>query len=421
VTFFVRTTLATGPIRFGVSSRQTLESINADSIDGGPLWSTGPSGEFVPRHEGLFFADERSGSSTTTIRPRSGNTRLPFLSSIIDGTPRGYGFLGLMLFGAILILLGLGVIVRKGPQGWIEVGLGIVCIAIPPILTANRRRQIRQQEERERAEREATDARNRKTLASYLAALDRLHRDGDDSALDALRSERLALTLPYEVWSAAARRTTLQLGFEGLSDPGRAGAAKVSSFVSRVARAAGLEQADEAEVKRDLYRSVVWHLLADDCMGSKQSSALGEFRVCLEIGENDVLVESKATEELERLRGMTTSTLPRVHCPIELEFQEYCIHHARGLLLFFRKKKWIEAGGCDLIVTNRRLIVSAKKGVDVPLSKVLDIDVDLDENVIALRIADLAKPLYVRVDEPIFNAGLLDTATTIDERPKGFS
>lgn len=422
MTFFVRKGLATGPIRFGVSPRRTL-----DAIDHEPGLSTGASGEFLrKRGGGFFFSDERTVASPT-LPVSASISRIPFWKSVNDGTPRGYGFLAMLVIGALLVLLGFAVIGRKGPQGWVEVILGLILIAVPLVLTAQRRKQIRDQEERERAEREAQEARNRQMLASYSAALQRLMRDKNEEALEEVRRERAALTLPYEIWSAAAKRAVLSLGFDMLARLGTAGARDVSGWMSRAAKAAGLTAEDEVAVKLDFYRSIVWHLLADDRIGDTQAEELKTIRKGFDIWDRDVPVESKAAEEFLRLRGVTNRSLPRAQCGVPLKFQEYCVHHARGVLMNAkldkktRRQVWTEGAPCDLYVTNRRIVVNAKKPIEVPLPRVFDVDVDIDDNVLIIRTADPKKPIAMRVEEPVYTASLVDIATTIDERPKGFA
>lgn len=422
MTFFVRKGLATGPIRFGVSPRRTLESIDHE-----PGLSTGASGEFLrKRGGGFFFSDERTVASPT-LPVAASISRIPFWKSVNDGTRRGYGFLAMMIFGALLILLGFAVIGRKGPQGWVEVILGVILVAVPLVLTAQRRKQIREQEERERAEREAIEARNRQMLSSYTAALQRLQREKSDDALEEVRREREALTLPYEIWSAAAKRTVLGLGFEMLARVGTSGARDVAAWMSRASQATGLSAADDVETKLDFYRNIVWHLLADDRIGDTQSEELMAIRKGFDIWDRDVPVEAKAADEFLRLRGITNRNMPRTQCGVPLKFQEYCVHHARGVLMNAkmdkkaRRQVWTEGTPCDLYVTNRRIIVSAKKPVDVPLPRVFDVDVDMDDNVLIIRTADPKKPIAMRVEDPIVTASLVDLATTIDERPKGFA
>lgn len=410
MTFFVRKKLALGPIRFGVSPRLT-----ADAIDDDPSFSTGPNGEFTRRSgkSGYFFGDIARFQEPSLPTPPS-ITTTPFWSSLKpDGTPRSYGFVALMAFGALFFLLGLAVLARKGPQGWIEILLGIAMIATPIVLTAQERKAIREKEEKERAEREATEKRNRELLAAYTAALDRLRRDRDSASLENLDRERKALTLPYDIWGAAARRAILLIGFDELGKRGIDGAPAVARLMTDASKAAGLTPDDETGAKLDLYRTIVWHLLADDRLGTAQEGSLLALRKAFNIWERDVPAEAAAEEQFRRLRGITVRNLPRTQSGSRLAFQEYAILDAKGNVI--RKKN--ASDETTLTVTNRRLIVASKKPTEVPLPQVNDVDVDADENVMSIDTAVTKQPIELRVKEPIYDAAIVDMAAGLVERP----
>ena len=118
--------------------------------------------------------------------------------------------------------------------------------------------------------------------------------------------------------------------------------------------------------------------------------------------------DPKAAEDFRRLRGLNTANLPRRQCSTRLGFKEECFHQTQsdhGLLH----------------ITNKRLILEGKKRVECPLTGVFDVTVDADEGVVSIRTENPKKPLRLRVDDPIYTAGLIDLATSIDERPKGFA
>src|ERR1043165_1624166 len=204
----------------------------------------------------IFFADVQRFNAPS-LPPAKSISSTPFWSSL----KRHLGFLALMAAGVVFVLLGLAVVARKGAAGWVEIILGLAMIATPIALTARERQAIREQEEKERAEREAVEKRNRELLAAYTAALDRVRRERTPDALQALAREREALPLPDDFVSPAAGRTALLTGFDELSkrDP-----AEVARIVDDVARAAGLTADDAKAIKADIYRTVLWHLLADD-------------------------------------------------------------------------------------------------------------------------------------------------------------
>src|SRR5205823_12177666 len=152
----------------------------------------------------------------------------------------------------------IAVVARKGPQGWVEVILGLTMIAVPIAMTAQKRKKIREQEERDRAEREAIEERNRETLAAYTAALDRVTKTRDEASLAQLQREREALTVPNTIWSGTARRTLLLIAFDELKKRGPAGSAEIASLIDRAATAAGLTADEATEIKREVYSTIVW-------------------------------------------------------------------------------------------------------------------------------------------------------------------
>ena len=131
MTYYVEKQLAFGPIRFGVSTRQAL-----DAIDDDLTLSTGANGEFIRRRkDGFFFGDtERVVGPSIPVKPTINQT--PFWSSLKPAASGSYLWIALMGFGALIMLLGIAVLLRKGPQGWFEIIFGAICI---PFRSSRRR------------------------------------------------------------------------------------------------------------------------------------------------------------------------------------------------------------------------------------------------------------------------------------------
>ena len=396
MTFYVEKRLALGPISFGVNPGQKMN-------DDDPALNTGATGEFVRGRNSGFFFGGNDPFSGPDLPPTRSIATTPFWSSLKpDGTPRSYGLLASMAAGVLFILLGIAVVSGKGPQGWVEVILGLIMIAVPIVMTAQKRKKIREDEERDRAKREAIDKVNRETLAAYTAALDGFQKKRDDSSIALLQRERDALTLPKSIWSGSARRTLLLVAFDELQKRGPAGCAEIAQLIDRAAAAAGLS-ADEAKaIKRDVYATVVWHLLAAGRLGKTQAQQLATIREGFGINDE----EAKAIEQFHRVRDLTSDTLPKIRCSMQLQFQEYCIYETPTDL-------------GTLHVTNKRNILEGKKPVNVPRG--LDVTVNATDNVITVKTDNPKKPLRLKVEEPIYTAAILDAASQIDERPKGFA
>ena len=396
MTFYVEKKLALGPISFGVSANRL-----ASGPDDDPSLSTGPAGEFIRRRsEGFFFGgQDRFAGPSLPASPTIGSK--PFWESLKGDQPsRTYGFFALMIFGILFVLLGFSVILRKGAQGWVEVILGAAMIATPIILTAQQRKKIREQEEKERAEREAVDRRNREMLTAYTTALDRARDERSADAFAKLSKERSALTLPEEIWGPVARRTVLLIGFDELAK----GNPDLADVMHRASQAAGLTPEQEMSTMSDLYCTLAWHLLADDRLGPAQARQLSSIRSNL--GVHDEV--ANLVQQFQRLRGLTPQTLPRQRCTTQLGFAEYCIHETTT-----------DQG--TLHVTNKRAILDGKKHFEMPINHAFDVIVNVDDRAITVKTDNPKKPLRLKVEQPIYTAAMLDLAASIDERPKGFA
>lgn len=416
MTFYVRKSLAHAPIRFGVTPRQPVEVIDAE-----PALSTGPSGDFVRRRtHGYFFADVKSVDAPTVQSAESIRSTSLWQSMMPDGTARGWLTTAGLIFGALLILLAL-INLAQGPDhrsaGLVLIIVGLAVIAVPVLVTVQRRRMIAAEEEKARAENEERERRHREILASYTAALNRLREKPDEQALAAALRERENLDAPYRIWSPLARRTVLQIGFDALAKEGPSGAKGVSALMSRASEAVGLTAEDESRVKTDVYRTVLWHLLADDRVGRVQQQELAQLRGDLGISDEDLSDDIEAAEEFDMLRGVTTKNLPRQQCDLKLNFGEYCVHTTPATLI---DEKGREAPS-TLFVTNKRVIVAGKKMQDVAVSQIDDVEVEIEKHLLVVRVARPASPLRMRVAKPIYAASLIDLVTCLDERPKGFS
>lgn len=396
MTYYVEKKLALGSIRFGVGRRRT-----AEAIDDSPELSTGGAGEFIRRrNEGFYFGGEdRFNKPVVPELPSIRST--PFWTSIMQRR----GLLGLAAAGGVLFLLGVAVVANHQPAGWVEVILGLALMGVPIGLTAQERKKLREGEERMRAEREAIEKRHREMLTAYTTALERVQHDHGDEALQQLVNEHP--DLPYNVWSPGARRVILLIGFDELARKGVAHAAEVARIMDRVSRTAGLTPEHEAGVKMDLYGTLVWHLLADDRFGPTQQKQLAAIREAFKITDPEV-PEKHSIEQFERLRGVTTANLPRQKCSIPLGFNEYCIHQTQsdqGLLY----------------ITSKQLTVQGKKQRQHALRALSEVTVTADESVIATRDTDTKKDVRLKVEDPIYTAAMVDFASSIDERPRGFA
>ena len=389
------------------------------------------AGEFIRRKtSGFYFAENRLQAGGPTF-PTGGQTTAstPFWQSVYDGTTRGWVFLSMTILGLLLLLLGFANITKGNQAGWTLVIIGLLLIGVPFFMTAQVRRKLREEEERERTQREQEEQRNRQVLSAYIEALENLRKDPTDDTLDAVAAERQQLDLPYEIWSGYARSTVLHLGFETLHRLGPARSDEMNDLVSRAARAAGLKPAHELAIKLDLYKTVVWHLLADDRLGEAQSEELKHIRKGLDIWDKDVPEEQHAMKEFDRLRGVARTNLPSTECQVPLKIHENCIHMTKGSVVKTIKQRVdgkrveqrVPSDAAEIFITNRRVIVQGKKTQEIPLPKIDDIELDMDEYVMTVKAAREIGQVNLQMEDAIYTAAILDMATTIDDRPRAFA
>ncbi|MFL6248893.1 MAG: hypothetical protein ACJ74H_22920 [Thermoanaerobaculia bacterium] len=410
MSFRIQKSLGNSYFQFSVGRRRDFRSIDNDAE-----MSTGPAGEFIRHRPEIFYSADVRQIHIPEVPALRSVAATPFWGSLIDGTPRGWGMLGLMIVGALFVLFGFAVVANKGPQGWILVLLGLAMAATPIVLTSAKRRTIRMQEEKIRKERQERDERDRQLLAAYTTALEKLRDDPSDENLKYVQRENEKLDLPYAVWADTAIGTVLYVGFSTLGKVGPERAAEVADLMDRASDAAGLIAEDARGVKHALYSTVLWHFIADDRLGEEQTRIIRQIQQGFRIKDEDVPIDTASEAQFNRLRGIDHRNAPRCEAQIPLRMNEYCMYSAE-----------IRFGGTQattpLVITNKRLIVGSGKGAtEVEVPKIDDIITDADASRVTIRASELKRPLDFTAGEPIYLAAILDLASRLDDRPKSFT
>ena len=400
MTFFVEKRLAVGRIRFSVAPH------DAATADGDITLSTGPNGEFVRRHsDGYFFGDAPRFDGSAPAMESNSIARIPFWMALKpEGTAKSWAILALLPLGLLFVLLGLAALV-KSAVGLVYILFGLILVAVPIVITAQRRKKIREEEARQRAELAAAEQRNRDMLGTYLTALENLRTDRSDAAISAIERERGALELPYEVWAPVARSIILQIGFDELAS-GKRSTADIGRLLDRAAKAAGLSREDAVGIKQDLYQTVLWHYVADRRLGEAQEKILekieGDFRL------PEMPLDATSAEQFRRIRDASGSKLERRECGNQLGMHEFCVFETA-------------TNGTRVHVTNKRMLVEGSDDAEVPLPKIYDINVNVDDGTATIKSTDRKKPIALHVPDPIYTAAVLDLASELDQRPKSWA
>lgn len=417
MSFYVRTSFANGAVRFSVTPRSAAQEASGQ---GGPF-STGPEGEYLRQGKsGLFFADEKSTGATAAAKSGfKGRFHLAL-------TPAHYAMIG---FGALLVILGLAVLLRKGLHGIVEIVIGAALIATPFILTAKKRRELKAQEERERAEREAEEARNREMVGAFAARLQTLRQRNDPATLEAIRKERTERNIPYPAVAAMAREAVTSLAFRILNRFESLGHRGVAAEIDAAIAAVGLTGDDGREVKLDFFRRLVWHLLADDRLSDSRERTLMEMKSALGISDDEASRELASIADFRRLRGISPISLPHRECNVPLKFQETCYHQTAGHRVKQKSEKkkepegavrrtlrWIDDEAIQLFVTSKRLILQGKRSKEIPQAKIYDLELDADNGILTIGTDERKRPVQVRVSDPVYTAAVLDMMSSVGRK-----
>lgn len=417
MSFFVRRSLGAGAIRFGVAERV------ADPGEGSEGLSTGPEGEYL-RHRGggLFFTDNPrligETSPTATLHRRNESAL-----KIADWAS--------MAWGAFLVFIGIMMLIRKGYwTGYVEILLGILFIALPFILSAKRRRDLRQRLQKERLEREAEEKRIREVAGAWIGRVEKL-RTADDAALLGEIASTRAKDVPYSKLRLAARAAVQRVGFDALARGLKP--TEIAAAIDRAADATGLEADDRREVKRLIVLKAWWHLLADDRMTLARRQRLEDLASRLGLGDEDLAVEQRSADQFVRLGGIAPATLPRVECPIRLRPLEHCILLGRARITSPKIRKVRESDGTrraeevweprseeTLVLTNQRLLIGRGKGGEIDVKSVYDLEVDADRGIVTIVEGGSRRRVHhLATEEPIVLAGLIQMAQHAPLKPKG--
>lgn len=321
--------------------------------------------------------------------------------------------------GAVLVAWGLIVLlVAPHPIVLILILPGLAMIITPIWKSMKLRRELREKAERERAEREETERHNREMVGEFAAVLENYQKNHGPGSAERVRRSREGREIPYDAVAGMARETVQRIGFDAVSRFEKSGAAAVAREIDEAASAVGLNQADAALVKRQIYQRLVWHLLADDHFGERAARELDAFRRALAISDEEATVESESATQFGFLRGMRVGALPNVDSPVPLKFQEVCHHRSRGQgRKPGRKGSWKSMGDRYLTVTSRRIVLSNGKQIDIPYEELRNVEADADARTLTLETVDETHTLAI--PDPIYTAGVISVAAETRRKPKG--
>lgn len=410
--FHITKNLGPGSIRFKVGARRTQEELDQEPL----TLSSDGEGNYTGRRGGLYFAAAERVTD-------------PVLEAEQDRVVKGSIFealnltqIALMIIGVVLVLIGIVVMMRKGAPGLIEIILGLGFIAFPVITTIRKRREILTSRERDRVMREAEAQRRREVLGNFLTRLENFENDMSEDNAEALRREHSALSVSYDMLAPSIRRTVARIAFRLLPELTNRGPEYVADEIDRATEATALAPRDIIEVKKQLYETALWHVLADDRLSAAHQKLLEGFRTALRLDSEVIDVDIRALRDFAQLRGVTPKRLPNIEPPIQLGLHEVLYHQTTGTLLAAPKRLQIpnalkpgseKAAGdeeCTIYITSKRLLVTSDVSREIALPKIYSIDLEADRNAILITDADRKEPWAIDVNDAVYTGAILEMA-----------
>lgn len=396
--FFIRKAFRAGPIRFNLSKSGLGVSVGVKGLrvgagPRGPYLAAGRHGVYLrqslslprtstssaPRHE---FDD--SDGQQPTAQQRAG-LDWPFRYLVIPGA---VGLIITLLVGSVGGALLTGAVVVAG------------CFA-------------------------AAISHNKRTkLARYHALLDRLAEGDDRDALrEAVDLRKTLAPLPPEL---EARHDGVYVSAVLRAIAEREQTGQPSAWPGRVADAFGLAPDRQRATELDLFKRLVWTVVADQIVTPEEQQALEQVRTWLAIDSAAIEDESLAMNEHLRAQALERDLLPTVDSSAKLQKGEVCHHHTSGALLDrkivrssvvagrrHKEEALVVAREGDVYVTSKRLLVVGDGTSTIPHTAVLDVEIDYDERLITITKDGRQKPLYLRVPDPLYTGKLIEVLSRV--------
>ncbi len=384
--FFLRKAFRAGPIRFNLSKSGIGVSAGIKGLRVG----VGPRGSYVSGgRAGLYFRESlradrpKAAASDEDPRPAADSDA----KAVGGGDPTKPKILWLLAPGLAILTLALASFNAT------TAFVGILWTGIAAFIAMRRIDYT-------------------KNLKAYLDLVNQIAGSKDPSVLSATHAARRKHKFRLEHVQAAQEGAYKDVVAKSIVDS--TAGSDATAFPRRVAQALGLAEEEGQRLRVDALKELTWTMLADRRLTAEEEDILRHGQARLGIVDEAIREELAAIEEFRRARELEEAPLPVVESDINLQKGELCHHRTRGALLEERKAGFITMCEGKVYITSKRILVVGDGTQTIPQGKVLDVEVDYDEKLIAITKDGRQKPLYLSVTDPIFSARLIERVSQQD-------
>lgn len=179
--------------------------------------------------------------------------------------------------------------------------------------------------------------------------------------------------------------------------------------------------------KVDAFRGLYFMVVADHDLDEEEEKSLDHVRQSLGVSAEDVREELGFLERLRELRAVRSGELPEVAPPVPIQKSETCYFSAPGRLLKEKQLRTFQKNGQKyklrglvedkegtLLITNKRVLLVHSGTSTVRHDKVLDIELDMEENVVRLTKDGAKTPTILSTPDAVRAAAIIGVLSGVD-------
>lgn len=172
--------------------------------------------------------------------------------------------------------------------------------------------------------------------------------------------------------------------------------------------------------KTDAFRGLYFTAVADHDLDPGEEGALEHVRERLEVPEQDIEDELRFMDRLKELRSVRAGQLEEVEPSFPIQKSEVCYYEAPGRFLKEKQLKTYQQDGQrykvrglvvdkdgTLLITNKRVLLVHSGTSAVRHNRILDLELDLDENVIRITKDGAKTPTVLATPDAVRAAAVI--------------
>jgi hypothetical protein len=185
-------------------------------------------------------------------------------------------------------------------------------------------------------------------------------------------------------------------------------------FLTSLGRLIGLPDAFYAEARLEVFRESYLEAVADHDLTESEETVLEQMRSALAIPETVIEAELDMIQRLKELREIRSGNLPELKPSTNLQKSETCHFEDQGRILKERTLRSFQTAGHryrvrslavdkegTLFITNRRILLVHDGTTSIRLDRILDVDVDCDQNLLTIVKDGARTPTYITTPDSL--------------------